>query len=238
MSRESLREKRARARWLFDRLEEAYPGATIELSYEGDLQLLVAVILSAQCTDKRVNLVTPALFGRYPTVEAFARAEPADLEPYIRSCGLFRSKARSIIAACRALAADHGGRVPQSRAALQTLPGVGAKTAGVVTIHLAGGEPAFPVDTHVGRLARRLGLSREPLPEKVERDLRRLLPEERWPLAHQLLVRHGRRRCTARAPDCAGCPLSGRCPKRGVEPAKARRASRGDPRRAAREEGG
>ncbi|MHB8416692.1 MAG: endonuclease III [Myxococcales bacterium] len=208
----TLRERRQRAGRLFDRLRAAYPGVRIELDYRSDVQLLVAVILSAQCTDKRVNLVTPALFARFPSVAAFAAARPSELHPFIQSCGLYRAKAKSIVSACRVLMERHGGRVPTSRAALHELPGVGAKTAGVVTLHLPGGEPAFPVDTHVGRLARRLGLSRASSPDHVEHDLQALLPSERWGTAHQLLVRHGRRCCTARAPACERCPLRRLCP--------------------------
>ncbi len=216
MTRESLAERRRRAARAIDRLEEAYPGVRIELDYGSEVQLLVAVILSAQCTDKRVNLVTPALFARFPGVAAFAAARPSDLHPYIQSCGLYRSKAKAIVAACRSLLERHAGELPRARAALHELPGVGAKTAGVVTLHLPGGEPAFPVDTHVGRLARRLGFTRQSNPDRVERDLQALLPSERWGEAHQLLVRHGRRRCFARAPSCEGCSLERLCPRRGI----------------------
>jgi endonuclease-3 len=214
--RESAAAKRERAGRLFDGLAAAYPDVRIELHYGSDVELLIAVILSAQCTDKRVNLVTPALFARYRSAEAYAAARPTDLHRYIKSCGLYRTKAKSIVAACRALVQDHAGRVPTSRRELHALPGVGAKTAGVVTLHLPGGEPAFPVDTHVGRLARRMGFTRALPPDKVERDLQALLPPERWGLAHQLLVRHGRRCCTARAPRCDECPVVGQCPRRGV----------------------
>ena len=212
--------RRSRAAAVLDALERAYPGVKIELDFTTDLELLVAVILSAQCTDVRVNLVTPALFRSFPTAADYARAEPEELHPFIQSCGLFRNKARAIVLACRSIVQRHAGAVPRSREALRALPGVGPKTAGVVTIHLSGGEPAFPVDTHVGRLARRLGFSRELDPDRVERDLARLWPPERWALGHQLLVRHGRRRCGARAPDCEGCPLgpnvAALCPRRGV----------------------
>jgi endonuclease III len=208
--------KRERAGSLIDGLAAAYPDVRIELDFGSDVELLIAVILSAQCTDKRVNMVTPALFARYRSVEAYAAARPSDLHRHIRTCGLYRAKAKSIVAACRALVLHHGGRVPTSRAALHELPGVGAKTAGVVTLHLAGGETAFPVDTHVGRLARRMGLTRQLSPDKVERDLQKLLPPARWGVAHQLLVRHGRRCCTARTPSCAGCPVLPLCPRRGL----------------------
>jgi endonuclease-3 len=216
VARESLAARRVRARAIVDRLERAYAPVRIELDYQTDLELLVAVILSAQCTDRRVNLVTPALFARFPTAADYARARPSEVATFIRSCGLFRAKARSIVAAARALEREHGGEVPRSRAALRLLPGVGAKTAGVVTLHLEGGEPAFPVDTHVARLARRMGLSRAKGPDGVEADLQALLPPERWGLAHQLLIRHGRRCCTARRPECERCAVLSLCPRLGV----------------------
>ena len=159
--------------------------------------------------------VTPALFARFPGAAAYARARPEELWPFIRSCGLYRNKARSIVGAARALVRDHGGRVPRTREELEALPGVGRKTAGVVLIHLGAGQ-AFPVDTHVGRVSRRLGLSRERDPHRVERDLMRLLPPERWGPSHQLFVWHGRRICTARSPACGRCPVEALCPKRGV----------------------
>jgi endonuclease-3 len=193
------------------------PEARIALHYANDAQLLVAVILSAQCTDAQVNRATPALFARYPDARALARATAEELEPFIRSVGLFRTKARAIAAAMRAIVERHAGEVPPERAALEALPGVGRKTAGVVLIHhSAGAGQAFPVDTHVGRLARRLGFSRQTRPERVEEDLMALLPAERWGEGHQLLVWHGRRCCTARAPDCPRCPVEALCPKRGV----------------------
>ncbi len=208
--------ERVRARRVVDRLARAMPEARIALHSANDLELLVSVILSAQCTDARVNLVTPALFARYRTAAAYARARPQDLHPFIRSCGLHRTKARSIVGAARALVRDHDGRVPRTREELEALPGVGRKTAGVVLIHLGAGN-AFPVDTHVGRVSRRLGLSRELDPSRVERDLMQLLPPDRWGRAHQLFVWHGRRTCSARAPACERCPVEDLCPKRGVE---------------------
>lgn len=173
------------------------------------------MILSAQCTDQRVNQVTPALFQRFPHAAAYARASPEELAPFLRSLGLFRNKARNLVAMGRALLERHGGEVPRNRAELEQLPGVGRKTAGVVCLNL-GGEPALPVDTHVRRVARRLGLSQEEKPEKVELDLERQLPMERWARAHQLLVWHGRRTCRARAPRCQACVVSKLCPKVGV----------------------
>jgi endonuclease-3 len=217
MKRPNEREA-ARALAILDALQRAMPDAKIELHYTTDLELLVAVMLIAQCTDKRVNLVTPALFARCRTAADYAALSQSELEGYIKTCGLFRAKARNIIAACTELA-SRGGAVPRSRAELAKLPGVGPKTAGVVAMHL-GGDFAFPVDTHVGRLARRMGFSRHTDPNKVERDLSALLPSSRWTLGHQFLVWHGRRVCHARAPECARCVVSELCPKRGVKRAK------------------
>jgi endonuclease-3 len=208
-------ERRARAAEIVDRLERAMPDVRIALEFGDDVQLLVSVILSAQSTDVGVNRVTPALFARFPDAAAYAAAEPEDLWPYIRSLGLFRNKAKAIVAAMRAIAAEHGGRVPRAREALEALPGVGRKTAGVVLVHL-GAAHAFPVDTHVGRVSRRLGLTRHEDPSRVERDLGALLPEERWAKGHQLFVWHGRRTCAARAPACSRCAVEELCPKRGV----------------------
>ncbi len=207
--------KRARAAEIVDRLERAMPDVRIALEFGDDVQLLVSVILSAQSTDVGVNRVTPALFDRFPDAAAYAAASPEDLWPLIKSLGLFRNKAKAIVAAMRALVAAHGGRVPRTREALEALPGVGRKTAGVVLVHL-GAAHAFPVDTHVGRVSRRLGLTRHEDPSKVERDLEALLPEERWAKGHQLFVWHGRRTCIARAPACSRCAVDDLCPKRGV----------------------
>jgi len=218
---------------ILDRLERALPEARIALAFESDLELLVSVILSAQSTDARVNLVTPALFQRYPHAAAYAAARPEDLYPYIRTVGLYRNKAKSIVGAMRAIAAEHGGRVPRQRAALEALPGVGSKTAGVVLIHL-GAEAAFPVDTHVGRVARRLGLTRETDPDRVEERLRVLVPRDRWAKGHQLFVWHGRRTCYARKPACATCVLLRLCPRKGLPalpraPDEAKAPARGGP---------
>ena len=197
------------------RLDRELPEARIALRFEDDVQLLVSVILSAQCTDARVNLVTPALFARFPDAAAYAAARPQALWPFVRSCGLYRAKSRNIVAAMRAVAEEHGGRVPRERAALEALSGVGRKTAGVVLIHLGVGD-GLPVDTHVGRVSRRLGLTAAEQPDRVEQDLMRLLPRERWGRAHQLLVWHGRKTCAARAPACERCALAELCPKVGV----------------------
>jgi endonuclease-3 len=211
----SRRKLRSRALEIVDRLDEAMPEARIALRFRTDIELLVSVILSAQCTDVRVNLITPRLFQRFPDAAAYARVRPQALWPFIRSCGLFRNKAKNIVAAMRAIERDHSGAVPRDRDALEALPGVGRKSAGVVLIQLGAGH-AFPVDTHVGRVSRRLGLSREENPNRVEQDLMALVPEERWGAAHQLLVWHGRRTCTARRPSCSRCAVEALCPKVGV----------------------
>jgi endonuclease-3 len=205
----------ARAAEVLDRLERALPEARIALDFGDDLQLLVSVILSAQSTDARVNVVTPALFARFPDAAAYARVEPEELWPFIQTLGLFRAKAKAVVGAMRALAERHGGRVPRRREELEALPGVGRKTAGVVLVHL-GADAAFPVDTHVGRVARRLGFARERDPGKVEDRLRLLVPRERWGRGHQLFVWHGRRTCHALRPDCERCVVADLCPKVGV----------------------
>jgi endonuclease-3 len=210
-----LQAGRARAVEVIDRLERAMPDVRIALEFGTDVELLVSVILSAQSTDVGVNKATPALFAAFPDAAAYAAAAPEALWPHIRSLGLFRNKAKAIVAAMRVIARDHGGRVPRERAALEALPGVGRKTAGVVLVHL-GAAQAFPVDTHVGRVSRRLGFTRQEDPDKVEQDLMALVPEARWGRGHQLLVWHGRRTCAARAPACSRCPVADLCPKRGV----------------------
>jgi len=220
MAREVMSDKRNRAAEVLRRLEGAMPEAHIELDFERPLELLVCVILSAQTTDRRVNLVTPALFERYRSAADFAAATPKEIEHFIKTLGLFRNKAKSLVKLGKALEQLHGGEVPRTRKALAALPGVGPKTAGVVTIHLEGGEPAFPVDTHVQRLARRLGFSAKAKPDHVEADLQKLWPAERWAMGHQLLVWHGRRVCHARSPECHRCVVAELCPKRGVKQKK------------------
>jgi endonuclease-3 len=205
----------ARAREVIARLEREMPEARIALAFKSDLELLVSVILSAQSTDARVNLVSPPLFARFPDARAYASARPEDLWPFIQTLGLFRAKAKSIVAAMRVIDAEHGGRVPRDRAALEALPGVGKKTAGVVLIHL-GADDAFPVDTHVGRVSRRLGFTREQDPDRIEEKLRALVPRPLWARGHQLFVWHGRRTCLARAPACARCVVLDLCPRVGV----------------------
>jgi endonuclease III len=215
MPRESTQVKSARARRIVELLEQAMPEAKIALEYENELQLLVAVMLSAQTTDALVNTVTPALFAKYRTAEDYARAPERELQKMIQRIGLFRTKAKNLRAAMARIAREHGGKLPRTREELHELPGVGWKTAGVVANH-AFGTPALPVDTHVGRVARRLGLTRQEDPDRVETDLTALLPDEKWGRAHQLLIWHGRRTCIARKPRCSVCPVAALCPRVGV----------------------
>lgn len=196
------------AKAVMDALALLYPDAGPELNFSNPFETLIATILSAQCTDKRVNVCTAKLFPRYPDAFAFAKLTPEELEPHIRECGLYRNKAKNIVAACRALADEYNGVVPSDRRQLMALPGVGQKTAGVVLM-AAFGEPQIPVDTHVFRVSRRIGLSNADTPEKVEIQLQNLLERSTWIYAHHLLIWHGRRVCHAQKPDCASCPLNG-----------------------------
>lgn len=232
MARETVAERRARGLEIFERLGEAMPDARIELDYQTPLQLVTAVILSAQCTDKRVNMVTPALFRRYPDARSLAEADTPELETMIHSCGFFRAKARALKGMAAAVAERHGGKVPTARADLAALPGVGPKTAGVVTVHLEG-EPAFPVDTHVKRLSRRLGFTRAEDPSRIEEDLQALVPHQLWAKGHQLLIWHGRRTCFARSPACERCVVRELCPRIGVGKAKAKLVKGARPPRSA-----
>ncbi|MDR3684343.1 MAG: endonuclease III, partial [Geothrix sp.] len=193
------------------RLRAAYPDARCALDHRDPFQLVVATILSAQCTDARVNLTTPALFARFPDAASLARASQEEVEGLVKSTGFFRNKARNLIGLAQALMARHGGRVPSDPAALGALPGVGQKTANVVLAN-AFDVPALAVDTHIFRVARRLGLSQAGTPEKVEADLCRLFPREDWIELHHQLIFHGRRTCDARRPDCGGCALRELCP--------------------------
>lgn len=197
----------ARAQEVMQRLEGLYPEARPELNFSNPFEMLVATILSAQCTDKRVNLVTARLFPQYPDAFAMAKLEPEELEPMIRECGLYHNKAKNIVAASRALVEQYGGEVPHTRAELMKLPGVGQKTAGVVLL-AAFGDAQIPVDTHVFRVSRRIGLADANTPEKVEKQLREILPREIWSFGHHLLIWHGRRICSARKPECERCPLA------------------------------
>ena len=205
-------------------LRRHYPQARTALEFGNPLEILVATILAAQCTDERVNTITPGLFRRYPTAADLARADRAELEGIIRSAGFFRNKAKSIVGAARRIVEVYGGVVPDSMEELVTLPGVARKTANIVLSAGYGKAEGIAVDTHAGRLARRLGLSREEDPVKVERDLMALLPRKDWLDFNVLLVEHGRALCRARKPDCPACFLAGLCPSAGaVVPGKKRR---------------
>jgi endonuclease III len=208
---------KAKAKAILASLQVDYPDARTELISSDPFQLLIATILSAQATDKSVNAATPALFLRYPDANALALASSEEVEPYIRTIGLYRNKARNIVATAQALVRDFAALVPNDFAAIQTLPGVGRKTANVVLSN-AYGRPGIAVDTHVGRLARRMGLSLEQNPDKVEHDLEQLFAVKHWIFLHHALILHGRRVCDARKPQCNHCRLNEICPKIGVEP--------------------
>ena len=210
------RDAPVRAPEILTRLRAAYPDARCALDHRGAFELLCATILSAQCTDVRVNLVTPVLFGRYPTPEALARAKQADVEEIIRSTGFFRNKARSLIGMAQALVADYGGEVPRTMEQLRLLPGVGRKTANVILGNAYGINEGITVDTHVTRLSRLLGLTRHADPVKIERDLMALFPQDQWALLSHLLIFHGRQICVARRPRCSDCVLSDICPSSSV----------------------
>jgi endonuclease III len=201
-----------RALEVLERLRREYPDARTELDYRTPFQLLVATILSAQTTDVRVNMVTPALFARYPDADALAAADPSDVETIIRSTGFFRSKAKSLLGMARAVVERYGGMVPASMDDLVTLPGVGRKTANVVLGNAFGRNDGVVVDTHVGRLSVRLGFTKETDPIKVEQVLMTLIPQADWTLISHLLIFHGRRVCFARTPACPGCVLLDICP--------------------------
>lgn len=205
-----------RTRLIVQRLKKAYPDAHCELHHHNPLELLMATILSAQCTDERVNKVTPALFARCRTAKHFAEIPPAELEGLIRTTGFFRSKAKSIRGCAAALVKDHSGEVPRTMEHLHKLPGVGRKTANVVLGNAFNLAEGIVVDTHVGRLSRRMGLTRQHDPVKVEQALIKIVPQQDWTLFSHLLIWHGRRRCSARKPDCAHCELSTLCPQREV----------------------
>lgn len=212
MGRETRQAKAERTEKIIAGLQRAYPEAHCELEHEDPLQLLIATILSAQCTDKAVNLVTPRLFAKYPTAEDFANAKPEDIEQIIHSLGFFRNKTKSVMGCCRELVARHGGQVPRTMEELVQLPGVGRKTANVVLGNAFGVNEGIVVDTHVARLSFRLGLTTKADPEKIELDLQTLVPRKHWALFSHLLIWHGRRRCYARNPDCPHCELLPLCP--------------------------
>jgi endonuclease-3 len=216
MPRERLADKHHRAEQVLATLTQLYPNAATELAFGTPFELLVATILSAQATDVSVNAATPALFTTYPDAQALAAATPAKVEPFIKTIGLFRNKAKNIVAAAKQLVDLHDGEVPDDFDALLALPGVGRKTANVVASN-AFGRPAIAVDTHVGRLARRLKFSRHDDPNKVEKDLEALFPQDRWTFLHHSLILHGRRVCHARTPACGQCSLAAFCPSRDLD---------------------
>jgi endonuclease-3 len=196
---------------ILKRLDATYPAPKCALTHKSAWELTVATILSAQCTDVRVNMVTPVLFAKYPTVQDFASLEPEALEPDIRSTGFFRNKAKSVVGAARKIVSDFGGKVPQTMEELLSLPGVARKTANVVIGSWFGIADGVVVDTHVYRISRRLELTKSDTPEKIEQDLMKVIPHEKWiDFAHQLIW-HGRKVCFARKPNCAECPLENLC---------------------------
>lgn len=203
---------RERAAQLVEVWPEVYPGAHCELQFQNPLQLLVATILSAQCTDKRVNMVTPALFAKYRTARDYANASPTTFEKEIKSTGFFRNKTKSVLGATTAIERDHGGRVPDTMETLRELPGVGRKTANVVLGNAFNKAEGVVVDTHVARLSQRLRLTKHTDPEKIEADLMKIVPREHWTMWSHWLIWHGRRRCFARKPDCSACEVLRLCP--------------------------
>ncbi|MDB6174564.1 MAG: nth [Chthoniobacteraceae bacterium] len=213
----SLKARGERAAQLLEALGRIYPDAHCELDFSNPLELLVATILSAQCTDKRVNIVTKSLFARCRTVTDYAEISGEELEKIVQSTGFFRSKARNIRACCADIVAKHQGEVPRTMEALTALAGVGRKTANVVLGNAFGLNEGIVVDTHVLRLSRRLGLTKELTPEKIELDLVRFLPRDKWAIFSHWLIWHGRRRCYARKPDCAHCEVLHLCPRVGVK---------------------
>jgi len=212
MPRESLANKQARARKVIKLLREQYPEARCSLNFETTHQLMVATILSAQCTDERVNMVTPELFKKYPDVESFAEADQAELEKEIYTTGFYSNKAKSIKNSARKLLDEHGGKIPRTLDELVKLPGVGRKTGSVILGVGFGLAEGVVVDTHVGRISRLLGFSLEKTPEKVERDLMKVIPRKDWIDYSHLLIFHGRALCLARRPDCPACFLNKLCP--------------------------
>jgi endonuclease-3 len=217
--RESAAARAARAERICQRLADTYPDAACSLDFRSPFELVVATILSAQCTDRRVNMVTGELFRRWPSPARMAAAPAAALEEVIRTTGFFRAKAKNILGCCQALVDRHGGEVPRNLADLVKLPGVGRKTANVVLGSAFGLASGVVVDTHVGRIARRLGLTRQPDAVRAERDLIACLPESRWIEFSHRLIAHGRAVCSARKPRCEACPLEELCAKKGVRKA-------------------
>ena len=202
--------KNKKVAFVLDNLALMHPNAHCELVFRSPFELLVAVILSAQCTDKRVNMVTEKLFAKYNTAQDFAKLSPEELEPYIYSTGFYKNKAKSIVEASRSLLEHYQGKVPDDLDALVSLRGVGRKTASVV-LAVAFGKPAFPVDTHVFRVSKRIGLASGNSPEGVEQELKKVFDKDDWIVAHHLLIFHGRYTCTARSPKCAECKINDVC---------------------------
>ena len=217
MPGETKQAKAARLEKVVVALDRTYPEAHCELDHQSPLELLIATILSAQCTDKRVNVVTQDLFRHYHSAADYAKAPLAELEQAIKTTGFFRNKARNIKAACAAIVEKHGGQVPQTMEELIQLGGVGRKTANVVLGNAFGINVGVVVDTHVARLSQRLGLTKQKTPEKIEKDLMGLVPQNQWTLFSHWLIWHGRRRCFARKPDCANCEILKLCPCIGVK---------------------
>jgi endonuclease-3 len=215
MPRETAEAKAARTKKIIAGLQKTYPDAHCELNFSNPLELLVATILSAQCTDKRVNLVTAELFKKYRSAADFANVNLAELEQDIKTTGFFRNKAKNIKACCTAIVAKHGGEVPRTMEELTALGGVGRKTANVVLGNAFSINVGVVVDTHIARLSQRLGLTKHTDPEKIEQDLMPLVPREQWTLFSHWMIWHGRRRCDARKPDCAGCEIAELCPTAG-----------------------
>jgi endonuclease III len=224
MPRETKEALSARVGKIVIGLKKAYPDAHCELDHTNPLELLIATILSAQCTDKRVNLVTAGLFEKYRSAADYARAPLPELERAILTTGFFRNKAKSLKSCCQALEEMHGGQVPRTMEELTQLGGVGRKTANVVLGNAYGINCGVVVDTHVARLSQRFGLTKETAPEKIEQVLMKLVPQDEWTMFSHWLIWHGRRRCSARNPDCAGCEIKALCPRIGVAEVKAPRA--------------
>ena len=216
MPRETKEGKAARVKKIIAGLKKTYPDAHCELNYSNPLELLIATILSAQCTDKRVNLVTADLFKKYHSAADYAAAPTSELEQAIKTTGFFRNKTKSIKTAAQAIVERHGGKVPRTMEELLTLGGVGRKTANVVLGNAFAVNVGLVVDTHVARLSQRLGLTREKDPQKIEQQLMAIVPQDEWTLFSHWLIWHGRRRCYARAPDCPNCEIKALCPQIGI----------------------
>jgi len=214
---ESWQTKAARAKKIIAALRKTYPDAHCELNYSNPLELLIATVLSAQCTDKRVNQVTAELFRKYRTAADYANANSTALEQDIKTTGFFRNKTKNIQACCRKLVEQYGGKVPQTMEELVQLGGVGRKTANVLLGNAFGINEGIVVDTHVARLSHRLGLTKQKDPEKIEHDLVKLVPRAQWTMFSHWLIWHGRRRCYARNPDCLNCEIKTLCPRVGLK---------------------